>query len=107
MSRCRRCEPVPQEVRRTADLLERRWQISILYAANLGALRFNEYAEAIGDISARMLKERLGELEEAGLVERVIVHSSPPHYEYRLTARGHQLVPLLDAMRQAAAIWGR
>ncbi len=54
-----------------------------------------------------MLKERLGELEEAGLVERVIVHSSPPHYEYRLTPRGHQLVPLLDAMRQAAAIWGR
>jgi len=29
----RRCEPVPVEVRETADLLERRWQLSIIYAA--------------------------------------------------------------------------
>ena len=54
---------------------------------------------------AAVTKAVLDALPES--VERVVVHSSPPHYEYRLTERGHQLAPLLDAMRQAAAIWGR
>ena len=70
MSRCRRCEPVPEEVRRAADLLERRWQLSIVFAAHAGALRFNEFAEAVVGISPRMLAERLRDLEAAGLVER-------------------------------------
>jgi len=42
----RRCQPVPEEVRRAADLLERRWQLSIIYAALTGALRFSEFAES-------------------------------------------------------------
>ena len=55
MSRTRRCGPVPEEVRQTADLLERRWQLSIVYAALTGALRFNEFADAVSGISPRML----------------------------------------------------
>src|SRR5947207_2495881 len=39
--RCRRRDPIPEEVRRTADLLERRWTLSILYASVEGAERFN------------------------------------------------------------------
>ena len=50
-----RCKPVPEEVRQTADLLERRWQLSIIYAALTGALRFNEFADAVAGISPRML----------------------------------------------------
>ena len=48
-----------------ADLLERRWQLSIIYAALSGALRFNEFAEAIRGISPRMLRyrEALGPIE--------------------------------------------
>ena len=57
MSRTRRCEPVPLEIRETASLLERRWQLSILYAALSGALRFNEFAEAVA-FSARMTPMR-------------------------------------------------
>ena len=99
MSRCRRCDPVPEEVRATAALLERRWQLSILYAALLGAERFGEYVEAVGGISARMLTERLRELEEAGLVEREVLPTRPPIVEYRLTERGRKLAPILEAMR--------
>src|ERR1039457_4232058 len=89
----RRCEPVPEEVRRTADLLERRWQLSIIYAALTGALRFNEFANAVAGISPRMLSERLRDLEAAGLVERTVIPSSPPTVEYRLTTRGRPLGP--------------
>jgi DNA-binding HxlR family transcriptional regulator len=96
----RRCEPVPLEVRETADLLERRWQLSIIYAALTGALRFNEFAEAVAGISPRMLAERLRDLEGAGLVQRNVLPTSPPTVEYRLTARGRKLGPLIEAMRE-------
>jgi DNA-binding HxlR family transcriptional regulator len=88
------------EVRETADLLERRWQLSIIYAALSGALRFNEFAQAVAGISPRMLAERLRDLEAAGLVQRTVIPSSPPTVEYRLTARGRKLGPLIEAMRE-------
>ena len=96
------CKPVPAEVRQTADLLERRWQLSIIYAALTGALRFNDFADAIAGISPRMLSERLRDLEAAGLIERKVIPSSPPKVEYRLTNRGRQLGPIIDAMRTYA-----
>ncbi|HEX5224974.1 MAG TPA: helix-turn-helix domain-containing protein [Solirubrobacteraceae bacterium] len=93
---------MPVEVREAADLLERRWQLSIIYAALSGALRFNEFADAVAGISPRMLSERLRDLEHAGLVERTVIPSSPPTVEYRLTERGRRLAPLIDAMREYA-----
>ena len=98
----RRCEPVPLEIRETASLLERRWQLSILYAALSGALRFNEFADAVAGISPRMLSERLRDLEAAGLVQRTVLPTSPPTVEYRLTERGRKLGPLIEAMRDYA-----
>jgi DNA-binding HxlR family transcriptional regulator len=98
----RRCQPVPLEVRQAADLLERRWQLSIIYAALTGALRFNEFAEAITGISPRMLSERLRDLEGAGLLKRTVLPTSPPTVEYRLTTRGRRLAPVIEAMRAYA-----
>jgi DNA-binding HxlR family transcriptional regulator len=98
----RRCQPVPVEVREAASLLERRWQLSIIYAALAGALRFNEFAEAVAGISPRMLSERLRDLEAAGLVQRTVLPTSPPTVEYRLTARGRKLGPIIEAMHAYA-----
>ncbi len=98
----RRCQPVPVQVREAASLLERRWQLSIIYAALAGALRFNEFAEAVAGISPRMLSERLRDLEAAGLVRRTVIPTSPPTVEYRLTARGMRLGPVIEAMRAYA-----
>jgi DNA-binding HxlR family transcriptional regulator len=85
-----------------ADLLERRWQLSIIYAALSGALRFNEFADAVAGISPRMLAERLRDLEAAELVRRTVIPSSPPTVEYRLTERGKRLAPIVEAMRAYA-----
>jgi DNA-binding HxlR family transcriptional regulator len=81
-----------------ADLLERRWQLSIIYAALSGALRFNEFADAVAGISPRMLSERLRDLEAAELVKRTVLPTSPPTVEYRLTERGKRLAPIVEAM---------
>jgi DNA-binding HxlR family transcriptional regulator len=105
-SKPRRCQPAPVQVRQTADLLERRWQLSIIYAALTGAMRFNEFAQAVDGISPRMLAERLRDLEAAGLLERTVLPTSPPTVEYRLTARGRRLAPVIEAMRAYAEAVG-
>jgi DNA-binding HxlR family transcriptional regulator len=99
MSRCRKCAPVPEEVRRAADLLERRWLLSIVYAAHEGANRFNEFRYAVGDIPPRTLAARLTELERAGVLDRTVVDARPPRVLYSLTADGRRLKEVMDALR--------
>jgi DNA-binding HxlR family transcriptional regulator len=96
--RCRRCTPVPEGVRRAADLLERRFVLSVLHASLGGAQRFNEFRQAIEGIPPRTLTDRLRELEAAGVIERRVVPSSPPYAEYRLTQRGRALQPIVEAL---------
>jgi DNA-binding HxlR family transcriptional regulator len=100
--RCRKCEPVPEEIRRAADLLERRWTVSILWAAHTGAVRFNEFRQSLGSVPPRTLAARLVDLEQAGLLERRVLDSRPPRVEYRLTEAGRRLRDLLDAVRRWA-----
>ena len=95
---------MPEEVRRLADLLERRWTLSILYASGAGAQRFNEFLDALGKIPPGTLAARLAELEAAGILERRVVDSRPPHVEYRLTERGRRLQALVDLLRDWAAV---
>ena len=102
--RCRRCEPIPEEVRRTADLLERRWTVSILWASHEGAVRFNEFVQALGSVPPATLTTRLAELEHAGILERSVVGSRPPRVEYVLTERGRQLRDLVEALRRFAEL---
>ena len=101
-SRCRRCDPVPEEVRRAADLLERRWLLSILYASHSGAVRFNEFRQVLGGIPPRTLAARLAELEAAGVLERRVLASRPPSVEYRLTDEGRRLGALVEALQRFA-----
>jgi DNA-binding HxlR family transcriptional regulator len=85
-------------VRAVADLLERRYVISVIWASLEGAARFNEFRQAVEGVPSRTLTERLRELESAGVLERRLVDASPPYAEYRLTDRGRELAPVLRAM---------
>ena len=96
--RCRRCAPLPEEVRRAAGLLERRWTVSILWASYEGAQRFNEFKQSLGDIPPRTLAQRLVELEAAGVLERRVLDARPPRVEYRLTDEGLRLKQVVDAV---------
>jgi DNA-binding HxlR family transcriptional regulator len=100
--RCRRLKPIPEEVRRTADLLERRWTLSILYASVEGAERFNEFRDALGRVPPATLTVRLTELVTAGLLERRVLDTKPPAVEYRLTPLGRRFEPLLRALGRCA-----
>jgi DNA-binding HxlR family transcriptional regulator len=90
-------------VRRAADLLERRWTLSILYASVEGAERFNEFRSALGRVSPATLTTRLAELVEAGLLERRVLDTRPPAVEYRLTADGRRFEPLVRELVRCCA----
>ena len=100
--RCRRCTPLPEEIRGLADLLERRWTVSILWASHEGAVRFNEFRQVLGTVPPATLTARLTELEQAGVLEREVIDARPPRVEYRLTARGRDLQSLVAAIAHFA-----
>jgi DNA-binding HxlR family transcriptional regulator len=103
VSRCKRYEPVPEDVRRAADVLERRYAVSILYASHQGCTRFTEFRRALGTIPPATLAQRLAELEAAGVLRREVRTTRPPHVEYVLTSQGERLRSLLEAL----AAWAR
>jgi DNA-binding HxlR family transcriptional regulator len=99
VTRCRECQPLPEDVARAAELLGRRWVLAILWAsAEAGAVRFNEFKQTLETIPPRTLAARLVELEEAGILRRRVLHTRPPRVEYRLTALGLRLGALVEAM---------
>jgi DNA-binding HxlR family transcriptional regulator len=103
MWRCKAATPVPEDVRRVADLLERRYAVSILYASHQGCTRFTEFRQALGEIPPGTLAQRLVELERAGVLRREVTVTGPRRVEYVLTSEGLQLRALLDAL----AAWAR
>ena len=103
MSRCKHGSPVPEDVRRAANLLERRYAVSILYASYQGCTRFGEFRHALGTIPPGTLAQRLVELEKAGVLRREVSDARPPLVEYVLTRDGLRLRTVVDAL----AAWAR
>ncbi len=73
------------------------WSLWIVQMALNGITQYNEWLRA-GPISSSMLTARLGRLVEVNIMERVTYHSRPQRHEYRLTARGRQMWPILLTM---------
>jgi DNA-binding HxlR family transcriptional regulator len=103
MSRCRRCEPVPDEVLRAEDLVGRRWSVAVIYAAATGAARFGEFRQALPDMAPATLSERLAQFERAGIMHRLVLPTRPPGVEYRLTPDGERLARAVEHLHRWAA----
>lgn len=74
------------------------WTPNIIWYLSGGARRFSELRADVKPISAKMLSTRLKELEDNGVVSRLVVNSSPPSVEYSLTSLGRELVPAIEAI---------
>jgi DNA-binding HxlR family transcriptional regulator len=88
-------------VARTLELIGERWTIMILREAFLGVHRFEEIQRNLG-IARNVLQARLERLVEAGILKRVPYQQRPPRSEYRLTAKGVDLWPVLVSLLK----WG-
>lgn len=81
------------------DRIADKWTVLIVGRLATGTRRFGELRRDIAGISAKVLTQKLRELERDGLVARRVYASVPPKVEYRLTPLGQTLIGLLDAIR--------
>jgi len=76
-----------------------RWKLEILFCLFGGKVRrFSELEREIPAISQKMLAQQLRQLEDDGVVTRVVYPEVPPKVEYALTEWGQTLCPVLDAL---------
>jgi DNA-binding HxlR family transcriptional regulator len=87
------------------ELIGRRWMGAILRVLMSGGPhRFNELLAAIPGLSDRLLTERLRELTEQQIVERVPAPDiSPIAIQYQLTESGRSL----EGVVRAISVWAR
>jgi DNA-binding HxlR family transcriptional regulator len=86
---------------RALDVIGDPWTPLVLRDLYLGLTRFDELAEDLG-VARNLLARRLDHLAGGGVVERRPYQDHPPRYDYRLTASGRELVPILIAL----TAWG-
>ena len=88
------------------ELIGRRWTGAILSVLlRRDALRFGEIAEAVPELSDRLLSERMKELERHGLVVRTVYPGRPVRVEYELTEKGRALGPAVQEIERWARHW--
>jgi DNA-binding HxlR family transcriptional regulator len=84
-----------------AEILCTRWTLLVLREFVAGSKRFNELRRGVPRMSPALLSKRLKDLERAGLLERRQTAGALP--EYRLTAAGEELRPVIEAI----GVWGK
>ena len=82
------------------ELLGGAWTPNTIWHLQAGARRFSELQHDMAPISAKVLSQRLKELESKGVVHREVMATSPPSVEYSLTDLGRELVPAIEAIAQ-------
>lgn len=77
------------------DLVFSRWTTPILWTLNeFGVQRFVHLHRKVGTITAKVLTQRLRQLERDGLVVRTYHPEVPPRVEYEISELGRSLAPL-------------
>ena len=88
----------------TLDVIAGRWRVLILREIfRADTMRFGELHRSLPGISQRVLTQELRSLESAGILSRTVYAEVPPKVEYRITALGKTLDPVLAAM----SAWGK
>ena len=80
------------------QVIGKAWTPNLIWYLSAGPRRFGELRRDMPLISAKMLSQRLRDLEARGVVTRRVVASSPPSAEYRLTDLGEELMPAIQAI---------
>jgi DNA-binding HxlR family transcriptional regulator len=88
-------------VAKATEILGEKWTLLVLRELFLGTTRFNDFQRAISRMSPTLLAKRLRQLEEGGIIIRRRISGQRGH-EYRLTAAGKELAPLIEIL----AVWG-
>jgi DNA-binding HxlR family transcriptional regulator len=80
-----------------------KWKIAILLnLLHNGTMRFSEMQHAMPGVTKKMLTSHLRDLEEEGIIKRVVFPQVPTKVEYSITVYGATLQNILELMHD----WG-
>jgi DNA-binding HxlR family transcriptional regulator len=80
------------------SILSRAWAPNVIWHLRAGPRRFSELRVDMPPVSAKVLTQRLHQLESRGVVSRTVQPTAPPSVEYALTPLGEELIPALHAI---------
>ena len=83
-----------------SEVLCNRWTMIIIRELVCGSTRFNDLKRGVPRMSPALLSKRLRDLEATGIIQRVVTSGG---HEYRLTASGRELEPIVKAF----GVWGQ
>ncbi|WP_406859561.1 helix-turn-helix domain-containing protein [Streptomyces sp. HUAS MG47] len=89
--------PRPCSIADALSLVGEKYSLLVLREVLLGVRRFDRIARNTG-APRDILTARLRKLVEAGVLEKVPYSERPQRYEYRATAAGEELQPVLLAL---------
>ncbi len=87
----------PCSVARSTAVIGDRWTLMILRDCFLGVRRFEAFQARLG-ISRTIIAARLKLLTEEGVLRKIPYQENPLRHEYRLTAKGLDLHPVVMAI---------
>lgn len=96
------CMQVLKPVRDTLDVINGKWKLQIIVSLNAGNKRFTEIERSIPKLTSKVLAKELKELEQNGLVERIVTDTYPVSIEYLPTAYTKTLQPVVESLKD----WG-
>ena len=88
----------------TLDLVGDKWSLLIVRDIGLfGKHRNKDFQEGEERIPSNILANRLAMLVQHGILDKKLYQGNPPRYEYHLTSKGKDLIPIVRAL----ARWSR
>ncbi|HJS82041.1 MAG TPA: helix-turn-helix domain-containing protein [Nitrososphaera sp.] len=80
-------------------------EILIPLCCSTAPVRHREFRNTLKGISSKTLASRLKELEKSGILERRAYNEIPPRVEYRMTAKGQELVESIMSLFEWMRKW--
>lgn len=91
-------------IARSAAIIGDEWALLVLRDVTLGLRRFDELQRDLG-VATNVLTDRLERLTRAGVLRRDLYQQHPARFEYALTDKGSELVPILLALTEWGDRW--
>jgi DNA-binding HxlR family transcriptional regulator len=83
------------------DVIGDKWSLLVVRDMCMKKTRYGEFLSSPERIPTNILANRLRRLEERGIIEKRPYHLKPLRYEYFLTYKGANLLPIV----QQLAVW--
>ncbi len=80
------------------DIFGDKWSLLIVRDIYLGKSTYGEFLESPEQIATNILASRLKQLESSGVITKVMYQKKPVRYQYELTEKGNDLLPILNVM---------